>query len=459
MEAIIVRCKMCKHTMKFSPQKAGKRAKCPKCDTIVLIQAEEEVQKKEASPTPELAPEAPPAPKPATNDEEEDAEGAYGVFLDPEIEERQKKLREAEEAKGKKKDRKKLPKVGRKIKAIPDARSWNFVRLGMLFIFIGTWIWLACHIMQGTYVILGVVEFPEYAHLIGRNLEMRNDEGFPEIGRGWDLDWVEVYLGMIVGRDFASYARFCLTLSSFLFYVQALLWAAGYLCCLPVPRRFGMFGQIIAAGVFSVINTIFNFFLKFLPVIGVHGYVLIPFLFPEISMTEYNMERMVPIHVLWSGAPFWESVFNLILKFMVYLEPAFVSMFIWSAGIAIKDENIEQGGKGRTQMALGTYFIMVVFHLMSLTGASPVMVMVMRVVYTLWYFFVVIFLLQYAMLIMKFRAVLYDKIHPRFELEEEEKVDDEEEDDEDDEDDEDEDDDEEEDEEEEDRPRKKRAKS
>ena len=319
------------------------------------------------------------------------------------------------------------------------------IRIGMLFIMIGTWIWLACHILQGTYVILGTVEFPEFANLIGRNLEMRNDEGFPERGNAWDLDWVEIYLGMIVGRDFATYARFCLTLSSFLFFLQALLWAVGYGFCLPVPRRFGMFGQLLAAMILSFFNTVFNFCFKFLPVLGAHGYVLIPYVFPEISITEYNMERMVPIHILWSGAPFWESVLNLILKFMIYLEPAFVSMFIWSAGIAIKDENIEQGGKGRVQMALGTFFIMLVFHLISLTGASPMMVMVMRVVYGLWFFFVVIFLLQFAMLLMKFRAVLYDKIHPRFELEEEEKEEEEEDDDE-----------EEEEDEEDERPKKKR---
>jgi hypothetical protein len=456
MEAIIVRCKMCKHAMKFSPQKAGKRAKCSKCDAIVLIQADEETKKDAPSSTAvKKAPDQAPAPAPAPAapvDDEFDVGGSYGVFVDPEIEERQKRLREEEE-RDKKKDRKKLPKVGRKIKAIPDANAWKMVRLGMLFIFLGTWIWLGCHLLQGTYVILGTVEFPEFANLILRNLEFRNDEAFPERGQAWDVDWLEVYLGMIAGRDFTGWARFCITFSSFFFFLQAILWLVGYGFCLPVPRRFGMFGQVLSMLFLGLFNTLFNFILKFLPVVGLHSYVLIPFVVPEITMTEYNMERMVPIHVLWSGAPFWESVFNLILKFMVYLEPAFVSIFIWSAGIAIKDEKIEQGGKGRAQMALGTFFIMVVYHLLSLAGASPVMVAVLRIVYGLWFFFLVIFLIQYAMLILKFRAVLYEKIYPRFELEEEEKED--QEDDEEDEDEEEEDE-EEEDEEDEERPRKKR---
>jgi hypothetical protein len=162
-------------------------------------------------------------------------------------------------------------------------------------------------------------------------------------------------------------------------------------------------------------------------VVGLTSYVLIPFVTPEISMTEYNMERMIPIQVLWSGAPFWESVLNLILKFLVYFEPAMLSIFIWSAGIAIKDDKIAEAGHGRAEMALGTFFIIMTYHLLSLCGASPIIVNVMRVVYGLWFLFHIIFLLQLAMLLMKFRAVLYDKIHPRFELEEEEKEDEDEE--------------------------------
>ena len=40
-------------------------------------------------------------------------------------------------------------------------------------------------------------------------------------------------------------------------------------------------------------------------------------------------------------------------------------------------------------------------------------------VYAVWFFFLIIFMLQFAMLMLKFRAVLYDKINPKNELEEE----------------------------------------
>jgi hypothetical protein len=49
-----------------------------------------------------------------------------------------------------------------------------------------------------------------------------------------------------------------------------------------------------------------------------------------------------------------------------------------------------------------------------------VLVNVLRVIYTAWYFFLVIYMLQYTMMLLKLRAVLYDKIHPKFELDEEE---------------------------------------
>jgi hypothetical protein len=413
MDAIVIRCKMCKHAMKFSAEKAGKRAKCPKCDAIILIQAEPEKKKAE----PEAPPETPaPAPAASTPPEQEEV-GEYGVNIDPELEALAKQRAAEEEAKRTaKKERKKLPKVARKIKAIPDAESWQKVRVGMLFVFAGVWVWLFCHLVQGSYVLLGSVDVPEYAILLGDNLEERRDVDFPPIGHGWDIDELGVYLGWIAGRSFLGYASGCLVISSVFYFVQAGLWVIGYFFCLPVPRRFGMFGQILAALGLAAFNMLVMFIFKFLAVVGAHGYIMIPFLVPEVVLTEYNMERMVPIHILWSGAPFWENLGCLIFRSASYLEPALFCIFIWSAGVIIKDKTVEEGGKGRAQMALGTLFILICYHLLSLCGASPALVIVLRVLYCVWYFFTIIFMLQYAMLLLKARAVLYDKINPKNEL-------------------------------------------
>jgi hypothetical protein len=375
----------------------------------VLIQAEPE-KNGEAAPPAE-------APAPVSKPPEEEEVGEYGVWIDPEIEALAKQRAAEEEAKAKaKKERKKLPKVARKIKAIPDAEAWEKVRLGMLFVFAGVWIWLFCHLLQGSYILLGSVELPEFANLIAVNLEVRGDEGFPPLGHGWDIDELGVYLGMIAGRSFLGFASGCLVISSLFYFVQAALWVIGYFFCLPVPRRFGMFGQILAVLGLAAFNMLVMFIFKLLPVVGVHGYIMIPFVVPEIALTEYNMERMVPIHILWSGAPFWENLATLIFRSTSYFEPALFSVFIWSAGVAVKDKTLEEGGQGRTQMALGTLFVLICYHLLSLCGASPVLVMVLRAIYVVWYFFTIIFMLQYAMLLMKARAVLYDKINPKNEL-------------------------------------------
>ncbi len=191
MESIIIRCKACKHAMKFSAEKVGKRAKCPKCDAVVLIQAD---------PVAEA-----PASTPAEPEEPDD----YGVTLDPELAELARKRQEEEDAKGKaKKERKKLPKVARKVKVIPDAEAWQKVRIGMLFVHVGVWVWLVCHLLQGSYVLLGYVELSEYANMMARNFEERaepppENAPFPAFERGWDIDELGVYLEMITGAPSA----------------------------------------------------------------------------------------------------------------------------------------------------------------------------------------------------------------------------------------------------------------
>jgi hypothetical protein len=403
---------MCKHAMKFSAEKAGKRAKCPKCDAIVLVEAEAETPK-EAEPAPDVAA----APVVKAVDEEDDSTAAYGVFADPELEEIKRKRQEESEGR-KKKERKKLPKMLRKMKAIPDAESWNKVRIGLLFTFIGVCIWIFTHLGQGSYVVLGKVEFPEYANTVAENLEVRGgDEDFPEPGHFWDVDEVNLYLGMIAGRDVRGYARVMLTLASVFYLLQALAWGIGSAISLSVPRRYGTLGQLITSMVLAFFNFFIMVFFKLLPVLGVLSYVMIPFVTPELVILEYNMERSLPIHVLWSAAPFWENFLNLIFKFLFYLQPTLGCVFLWSVGMAIKNENIEQRAKGLTQMSLGTFFILFCFHMLSLCGSSPVLVNVLRVFYWVWFCFLFLFMLQYASVILKCRAVLYDKINPKNELE------------------------------------------
>ena len=418
MDAITVRCNMCKHAMTFSADKAGKRAKCKKCDAINVIEPAKEPEKKKKKSEDD----APPAdaiaeadPKPAPSDLDA-AEGSYGVYTDPELEKRKKELAKEMERDRKKKDKKVLPKVTRKVRAIADKESWAKVRFGLIFLLVGTILWGLAHILQGSYVLVGTAEKSEFAELVVRNLEVRGDEEFPARGRVWDLDRVNIYLGMISGRNFLTYARVCLIVASLLHVLQAACWGVGYLMFLPVPRRFGMFGQAICMVGLAVLNFLFMVGFKLLPALGVHGYVLIPYVTPEICMVEYNAERIVPIHVMWMGAPFWESMLNMFVRLSMYMEPMFACIFIWSAGKAIKDETVTEGGRSLTRMIFGTAFVHLTFTLIAMCGASPVLVMVLRVIYVLWYFFVLLYVIQYILLLLKTFSVLGEKISPKNEL-------------------------------------------
>lgn len=435
MDAISIRCKSCQHAMKFSPDKAGKKAKCPKCGSIVVINVDEVA--KESAP-PAAPPQDADMPKleelpdivaetARANEKDkvdlwtDDGPATYEAKVDEELVARQKALAEEEERKAtqkKPKDKKKLPKVGRKVKALPDAESWKKVRMGLLFVSIACWVWLGTHLLQGSYVLLGSTEFSEYSNMISKYLSQRQDDPFPQPGHFWHVDELGLYLEMIGGKDWGPYAAVALTLATILYFLQAVMWAAGYGFCVAVPRRYGMFGQVIGLLGLAGINIILIFSLKLLPVLGVHNYVLIPYVVPEIVMTEYNFERIVPIHILFSAEPFWEHLLALFVRGIQYFEPTLMCIFIWSVGVAIKSPEIEAGGKRMTYWGLGTLFALLCFHVLSLAGGSNVLVTVLRVIYTCWYCFLLGFILNFSLVLMKTRSVLDEKINPRFELRE-----------------------------------------
>lgn len=425
MAAILVRCKTCKHGMKFSAEKAGKRAKCPKCETINVIEEAEEAPQVKAGA--EEAAAAVAAPVVAAAPPEDDPEGAYEVTLDPELEFLKKKREEDERARERaRRKREMLPSVRRKLKAIADAPAWDRVRFALLFAFLGSFIWLFTHLLQVSYVIIGSRDYPEYAAMIAAHLERRGegndgDKGdFPGPGQFWNVNDLNMHLDMISGRQFSGFAKTCLVISTLLYFAQALLWGISYLMSLSVPPRYGTKLQLILSMVLAFFNFLFMFFFKLLPVLGIVGWVMIPFVVPEIAMTEYNMERQIPITIMWGGVgmqSFFENLFTLIIKFSIYLQPTMGCIFLWSVASHMKEEGLEKAARGLTQMSLGTFFILFVFHLFCLCGATPVLVWILRIVYGVWVGFLVMFIISYIVLLWKVRGVLYEKLHPKNELE------------------------------------------
>ena len=185
-------------------EKAGKRAKCPKCDAIVLIKADADSKNGAAAA-------APPAEPAQSKPPEVEEVGEYGVAIDPELEELARKRQAEEDAKAKaKKERKKLPKVGRMVKAIPDAESWKKVLIGMLFVFAGTWVWLFCHVLQGSYVLPAARSIcpnsPTWWPTISSNARTRDFQAFEE---GWQdhRSARDVFRAWVSGRTFSATPR------------------------------------------------------------------------------------------------------------------------------------------------------------------------------------------------------------------------------------------------------------
>jgi hypothetical protein len=405
MEAITVTCSSCQHLMRFGQDKAGRKAKCPKCGTLVVITAAEaEDDDEEVEETP------PPLPEPTKAPAQDDL-GAYGAT--DVLGEEDKNKEPEKKAKGKKK---KAPKIARKVRAIPDAEQWEKVRAGLLFIFIGVVLWGGAHLLQGVYVAIGVVDYTEFVRPLAEELNARQNP-LPEGGGFWEINGLNVLLSMIAGHGFLGLAKTCLILAVILRLAQPVVSCVGYAICLAVPQRYGTTFQASLLLALGGWNTMVILALLVLPVLGVYSYYLVPLLTPEIAMTEYNMERSVPINVLWLTSPFWECLLNIFIQLLLYLEPIVGAVFIWSIGLSVKEAKIEQGGQSLAQLGLGQFSILLSYHMISVAGTTPVLVTVLRCLYVLWYAFLLLFILSYAGLLLKTREVLYMKINPMHEAE------------------------------------------
>ncbi len=402
MDEIKVSCTSCKHTMRFSQDKAGRKTKCPKCGSVVVIEAAEANGVAAAPPKPE-----------------EDDLGAYGAADIITDEDKARKEEEGKKKKKKKKE-KKSAKIQKKVRAIPDAEDWDKVRSGLMFVFIGTCLWAGAHLLQGIYVALGMVDYTELTRGIVEELNARQGQPLPAEPGFWDIDQLGMLLRMIAGNQFLGLAKGCLILGAILRLCQPIVSAVGYIICLPVPNRFGTIAQLTTLLSLGGWNTLAVLGLMVLPAVGAYQYYLVPLLTPEVVLTEYNIERSLPLNVLWMSYPFFESLLNIVVQFLYYLEPVVGAVFLWSVGLAIKEPKVEESAQTLVNMGLGTFFLLVAFHMLSVTGTTPVLVLVLRVLYCLWYAFLLLFILSYASLLLKTRDLLYAKIHPENELIEEE---------------------------------------
>ncbi len=139
---------------------------------------------------------------------------------------------------------------------------------------------------------------------------------------------------------------------------------------------------------------------------------MIPYFIPEVMFTEYNMERVYPFFMLWSGSPFWESLLAIFLQFVYFLQPIVGVIFIWSCANSLKAERVEDNAAGVTQLGFGQYFIWLCYLMISLCGTTPVLVDVLRGLYIVWYGFLMMFIVRYALLTWRCRDMLFARLYP-----------------------------------------------
>jgi hypothetical protein len=384
--------------MKFAADKAGKKAKCPKCATLLTV------------PEPSANGPAPTGQEP---------EEAYGVVVDNELAERRRQLEEEDRKRQKELKKKKAPKLKKKYKSLPDEDLWEKVHFGLLFIFLGTCVWAFSHLLTGMWVSLGTVEHRDFARMTTTQIEdsmhrrqERGEAPIPEDGRFWEFSQYHFLVAIAAGRGFASFAKLCLAVNLILYPIQQILWFIGCLLCLPVPRHHGTLGLLITMMVLGGINGLVYLFFRLLPTVGAYQWFLIPYIIPEVMFTEYNMERVYPFFMLWSPSPFWESILAIFLQFINYLQPIIGVIFLWCCATSLKAQRVEENAEGVCVTGWGQYYIWLSFLMIALCGTTPVLVDVLRVLYILWYGFLMMFIVRYALLTWRCRDLLYSRLYP-----------------------------------------------
>jgi hypothetical protein len=381
MGLITFRCTSCKVGLKVGADKAGRKIKCSKCGTVLTIPAAE----------PDDDP-PPPAPQvtPASADDDDD-KSAYSLIQSPSNE-----APAETEAKPKKDDKKKPPPIKRKFKSLPDPDLWEKVKAGLQIMMIGGYLWAGSVLLMTIFIVLCITgEAEEYGGVLVNAMGQENAPDLPVF-----------MLDLVVGTGNHGTAKTLYILASVLIVFQFVLLLAGAGICLKVPDRFGMHGQLKALLGVSAVNLFVYLIFKLLPILGISGYLPVPFAMPEVSLVDANINRSLPLWVFWSPSPFWEMFLTMIFLFLFYAAPVLIGVFLWSIGMSLKEDPISRLGQGIVNLSLGIGFTLLAFQLLSMAGTSGVAIGLLRVVYGGWLGFTILLLFRLPMALQTTRAML-----------------------------------------------------
>ena len=110
---------------------------------------------------------------------------------------------------------------------------------------------------------------------------------------------------------------------------------------------------------------------------------------------------------------------NVVLVACFYAQPIFIGIFLWSIGMALKEDPISEKGQGLVVLGLGIAFTLLAFHLLSMAGTSGVALVVLRILYAGWVGFTILLLLRLPTALQAGRTMLQKYLDGAFLNEEE----------------------------------------
>ncbi len=399
MELITFRCSACKQVLKIGADKAGRKAKC-KCGAELTIPTSSEPEA--PAPAPAAA-----APVKAAAVDDDDEGGSYGLseaFDKPKPQEEKKKRgKEEDDGKGKagrkkgkkgddEEEAKPAEKKGEGLKRArgPTARfllnpeAWRKVQVGLRIIAVGLWIWLGAYLLHKVPVVMGLFSDSDYAKV---SMRWRDPKLYTKIA-GVRPDEAELneagfLVGVVTGDEGVNAGLWMMRISGILAVLGWLVLLAGYGVCLAVPPRFGTRSLVMALLGLGGLNLLLTLVFRLLPLVGAMDYALIPVTVPEVAMSNANLDRTVPLNVLWSSVPMLEFIGALFVLLAYFLEPILLATFLRAVALSMRNEVLEPRARSMMTLGLGVAFSQLAYLMIGVTGTSDVLLWVIRAVYAL----------------------------------------------------------------------------
>jgi hypothetical protein len=394
----------------FIPE--GKIARCPECRATFSAAPPKKKKPKDPPPKDSSKPNGKgsakgsklpkPTPPPA-----EEAEDLYGFAEETDLAEHRRAREEKEDEDKKEKKTIDKPVIEVKRKNIGDLKVWEKIDRSMIFFFYGTIVWGVRHLLHGLMLFFGVINGPDYPRAVAEFLIRQNQPEF-QLGQGDVLDRVSFTLAMLGGTDYVMVAYVLMLLGIVLYWVQIGLWIAGYSIAWQGTEdvESGK-AQLISLYSLAGVNFLLSVVLIFLPLVGAYTYLPLPLWGTELTMCYHNVDRTTPLHIFWAYAPFWDTLITLITLACRYAEPTMLVYFIWTVATRIKDDRVDVEGTAQMTVGMGcavTYLLLAI-ELFSLTGNSMTLIWLLRILYILWYAFMVGWIMRVLATIGKCREM------------------------------------------------------